>query len=272
MKTRHHPSFVELVEIMHRLRAPGGCPWDAEQTHESLRPYLIEEAYEVLDAIESESDEELRDELGDLLLQIVFHSELAAERGAFTIDDVAAAINRKMIRRHPHVFADTQVSSSSEVSANWSRIKAEERAAKSGDRPHSQLDGVPSALPALHRAHRLGERAAAIGFDWPDASGARAKIDEELAELDAAVASGNETEIAHELGDVLFALASHARLLGQNADNALRGGLARFEKRFRKVEDDFRRAGRDMGSADLTELEAAWQRAKRAEHDPTAPS
>lgn len=256
---------------MHRLRAPGGCPWDAEQTHESLRPYLIEEAYEVLDAIESGSDEELRDELGDLLLQVVFHAEMAAERGAFTVDDVVAAINRKMVRRHPHVFADAPASSSSDVSADWSRIKAEERAAKSGDRPHSQLDGVPRALPALHRAHRLGERAAAVGFDWPDASGARAKVDEELAELDTAVASGDETEIAHELGDVLFALASHARLLGHNADNALRGSLARFEERFRKVEGYFRRTGRDLGSADLKELEEAWQRAKRAKNDPADP-
>lgn len=263
MKTRHE-AFAELVDTMHRLRAPGGCPWDAEQTHASLRPYLVEEAYEVLDAIEGGSDAELCEELGDLLLQVVFHAELAAERESFTIDDVAGAITAKLVRRHPHVFADVELGSSADVASNWTRIKAAERAAKAGDRPASTLDGVPRALPALLRAHRIGERAAGVGFDWPDAAGARAKIDEELAELDAAVAAGREDDVAHELGDVLFALVSHARLLGHNAENTLRSCLERFGERFQGVEREFSDSGRDLDGASLAELEAAWQRAKRA--------
>lgn len=258
-----HESFSKLVDTMHRLRSPGGCPWDAEQTHSSLRQYLLEEAYEVVDAIESGVDDELREELGDLLLQVVFHAELATERRAFGIDEIAETVNAKLIRRHPHVFADASVDSSEDVAANWSKIKAAERAEKAGGgRRPSSLDGVPSGLPALLRAHRLGERASEIGLDWKTPSGARSKVDEELSELDEAVISGNDERIAHEIGDVLFSLASYARLLGQNAETALRAGLSRFDARVRKVEAEFDAAGSDPAEATAEDLDAAWQRAK----------
>lgn len=261
-----HESFSKLVDTMHRLRSPGGCPWDAEQTHSSLRQYLLEEAYEVVEAIESGVDDELREELGDLLLQVVFHAELATERQAFGIDEIADTVNAKLIRRHPHVFADIAVDSSEDVAANWARIKAAERAEKAGgDRRPSALDGVPSGLPALLRAHRLGERASAIGLDWQTPAGARSKVDEELAELDEAVISGDGDRIAHEIGDVLFSLASYARLLGHNTETALRAGLSRFDARVRKVEADFEAAGSDPSEASPEEIEAAWRRAKLQE-------
>src|SRR5262245_61846066 len=203
-------AFEELVRIMHRLRSPGGCPWDGEQTHDSIKPYLIEEAYEVIEAIEARDDRELRGELGDLLLQILFHSEMAAEQGRFTIADVIDAISEKMIRRHPHVFADTQVSGADEVVRNWSRIKAAERQAAADP---SALAGVPRALPALLRAQRLGEKAGHAGFDWADTTGVLAKLREELDELSAAVDAGNRADAEAELGDLLFAATSLARHL-----------------------------------------------------------
>jgi MazG family protein len=254
-------AFEELVRIMHRLRSPGGCPWDGEQTHRSIKPYTIEEAYEVSEAIDSGDDRELCTELGDLLLQIVFHAEMAGERDAFTITDVVAAITDKMVRRHPHVFADVQVSGADEVLRNWSRIKADERRA-SGDT--SALAGVPRAMPALLRAQRLGEKAGHAGFDWTEADGVLAKLREELGELEAAVAAGDRVHAAAELGDLLYAGTSLARHLGTVAEDALNGAADRFSERFRHMEAALTAEGRDVHSASPDELEALWQAAKRA--------
>ncbi len=258
--------LARLVAIMHQLRSPGGCPWDQEQTHDSLRPYLIEEAYEVLSALDDGDDQELRDELGDLLLQVVFHAELAAERGAFAIDDVVAAISDKLERRHPHVFADLELADADAVAANWARIKARERREKSDGPAHpSALDGLPRALPSVLRAHRVGEKAAGIGFDWPQAAPVRAKLDEELSELDRAVELGDQDAIIHELGDVLFTVANYARHLRINADTALEQAVARFERRFRDVEQDLSTRGIDPHEAGAEALELAWERAKERE-------
>lgn len=254
-------TFAGLVAILHRLRAPGGCPWDAEQTHDSLRPYLLEEAYEVLEAIDAGDDAELCDELGDVLLQVVFHAELAQERGAFAIDEVIAGISAKLVRRHPHVFADTSVSSSADVVRNWAAIKQQERAAKPKP-PSSAIDGVPRALPGLARAHRLGEKASSVGFDWSAAQEVREKVAEELAEADAAAASGDVEAFGEEIGDLLFAVASWARLSGVNAETAMEKALAKFSLRFRAVEEELATDGRDMRACSPAELEEAWQRAK----------
>jgi MazG family protein len=255
--------FAELVRILHRLRSPGGCPWDAEQTHDSLRPYLIEEAYEVLEAIDARDDRELRDELGDLLLQVVFHSELASERDAFTIDDVIEGICAKLVRRHPHVFSDLVVGSAAEVERNWAAIKKAERRER-GHAESSAIDGVPRALPGLTRAHRLGEKASSVGFDWTDAAGVRRKIDEELAEADAAAATGSEDALTEEVGDLLFAIASWARISGIHAEVALERALAKFSVRFRALERAMREQQRELHECSAEELEDAWQRAKSA--------
>lgn len=253
--------FADLVGILHRLRSPGGCPWDAEQTHESLKPYLIEEAYEVLEAIDAGDDRELRDELGDLLLQVVFHSELASERRAFEIADVIENVCAKLVRRHPHVFADVAVASSAEVERNWATIKKAERRER-GNASASAIEGVPRALPGLTRAHRLGEKASSVGFDWTTADDVRRKIDEELAEADVAAAAGDAGELAEEIGDLLFAVASWARLSGVHAELALERALAKFSTRFRCLEAEMHLAGRDLGDCSPEELEAAWQQAK----------
>jgi len=253
--------FADLVAILHRLRSPGGCPWDAEQTHESLRPYLIEEAYEVLEALDSGDDRELKDELGDLLLQVVFHSELASERGVFSVGDVIEGICSKLVRRHPHVFADVKVDSSAEVERNWAAIKKLERAER-GNAESSAIDGVPRALPGLTRAHRLGEKAASVGFDWAAAAEARLKIDEELAEADAAAAAHDSEALTDEIGDLLFAITSWARLSGVHAELALEKALGKFSLRFRHLETGLRSEGRDLSRCTPGELDAAWQSAK----------
>lgn len=246
----------ELVEIMQRLLAPDGCPWDREQTLETLRPYVVEEAHEVVDAIDRGAPDELREELGDLLLQIVFQAELARAQGWFGPDDVVGAICEKLVRRHPHVFGEQKVSGTAEVLANWEQIKAKEKAGR------GVLDGVPKALPALLRAARVGEKAARVGFDWPDIAGARAKVDEELAELDAAMQAGERERIEHELGDVLFALVSVARKLDLDAEAALRGTLDRFGQRVRWVEEHVKQQGQDLGALDAAALDRLWQQAK----------
>lgn len=242
---------------MQRLLAPGGCPWDREQTPESLRMYVLEEAHEVVDAIDRGSPQDLRDELGDLLLQIVFQAELARAHGWFGPDDVIASICDKLVRRHPHVFGDVRVSGAAEVVANWEAIKAQEREPGCG-----VLDGVPLALPALLRALRMGEKAAGLGLDWPDAAGARAKLDEEIAELDAAVAGRDPAAARHELGDALFALANHARKLGLDPEAALREALGRFARRVSTVEAAARAVGRAPREMSARELDALWESAK----------
>ena len=254
-------AFEELVRIMHQLRRPGGCPWDGEQTHASIKPYTIEEAYEVAEAIDAGDDRELCTELGDLLLQIVFHAEMASERQAFAITDVIAAISDKMIRRHPHVFADVQVSGADEVLRNWSRIKADERR---GGEDTSALAGVPRAMPALLRAQRLGEKAGHAGFDWTSPAGVLDKLREELGEIEAALRAGDRAAAVDELGDLLYASTSLARHLGAVAEDALNGAADRFTARFRHMEATLGAQQREVHGTQPEELEALWQAAKRA--------
>lgn len=248
-------SLPRLVEVMQRLLGEGGCPWDREQTLETLRPYIVEEAFEVVDAIDRGSPELLREELGDLLMQVVFCSELARAADQFVLDDVIAGIADKLVRRHPHVFGDAKVSGSGEVLANWERIKAEEKKGRGA------LEGVPVAMPALTRAVRIGEKAARVGYDWPDAAGVRAKVDEELRELDAA--ADREAE-ERELGDLLFAIASFARKRALDPEAALRRALDRFSARFAAVEEGAKAEGVRLEALDAEELDRRWQAAKAA--------
>jgi len=252
-------NFERLVAIMHRLRAPGGCPWDAEQTHESIKPYLVEEAYEVLEAIDSGEAEDLCGELGDLLLQVVFHAEMAAETNRFAVADVVDAICAKMVRRHPHVFGDTEVSGAAEVLQNWSKIKAAERKG-SGDQ--SALAGVPRAMPALLRAHRVSEKAASAGFDWTSAADVIAKLHEELGEIETALRNEGPERVAEELGDLLFAATNLARHLGIRSEDALNGATDRFGDRYRKMEALLEDRSQEMGALDETEKNELWREAK----------
>ena len=250
----------ELLEIMARLRdRERGCPWDLEQTFATIAPYTIEEAYEVADAIERGDLGALEEELGDLLLQVVFHAQIAHEQGAFDFERVARGIAAKLVRRHPHVFGDERLAGAAAQAARWEEIKAAEKAA--AGREAGLLDDVPRNLPALSRAVKLGRRAARIEFDWKDAAGARAKVAEELAELDAAIAGGRPERVGHEVGDLLLAVANLARHLGVDAEGALRAANRRFESRFRHVEASVA-AG---GGRSAEELERYWQEAKAAE-------
>ena len=257
-------SLPELVELMQRLLAPDGCPWDREQTLETLRTFVIEEAHEVVDAIDRGSPDALREELGDLLLQIVFQSEIGRNKGWFGPDDVVHGIVTKMVSRHPHVFGPDagRLTTGEEVLAEWEQRKARERAAK-GKGDKGALDGVPRSMPALLRATRVGEKAGRFGFDWPDVGAVRAKVDEELRELDEAAESGDATRMEEELGDVLFALASWARHRKLDPESALRGSLDRFSKRFSSVEKQARESGKDLASMTPTELDALWVEAKK---------
>jgi len=257
-------SLARLIDIMARLRAPGGCPWDREQTPESLRPYMVEEAYEVLDAIDRGDLDAQRDELGDVLLQVVFHAEIAAERGQFRLADVARAIADKLVRRHPHVFADVQVRDADEVVRNWQRIKAEERRAAGRDTAGGALASVPTALPALARAQQVGEKLAHVGFDWPDLAAVLAKVEEERRELDQAVRSGDRDGAQRELGDLLLTLASVARHLDVQAEMALRDATARLVARVGHVEAAARASGRALDSLDDAERDRLWDAAKDA--------
>lgn len=256
----------KLLDIMARLRNPeSGCPWDLEQDFASLAPYTIEEAYEVVDAIRREDLDSLRDELGDLLLQVVFHSQVAEEAGAFSFDDVAAGIADKMVRRHPHVFGSNEEISRGAVAGSWERIKAGERAA-SKPADLSVLEGIAAALPSLKRAEKLGKRAAGVGFDWPDRAGPMAKIEEELRELEDAMNEGNAAHEAEELGDLLFAIANLARHLDIDPEEALAAANSKFERRFRQMEQAVRATGADVSTLDLEVLEAHWQTQKSTGH------
>lgn len=263
--------FARLVEIIARLRAPDGCPWDRAQTPQTLRPYLVEETYEVLDALDAEDWTELQKELGDVLLQVVLHAQLMAEAGRFGIADVVETIAEKMVRRHPHVFGDATADSPDEVSRNWARIKAAEKRAKAGtgtdDVQRSVLDGVPASAPALIQAQRLGEKAAKVGFDWPSVVEVFDKVAEESrelsAEIDHADADNRKQAIEHELGDLLFTLTSLARHLDLDAESALRKANAHFGRRFRFVEAQLARGGEDVYATSAPRLEALWQAAKQ---------
>jgi MazG family protein len=258
-----------LVGLMQRLLAPDGCPWDREQTLETLVPYLIEETYEVIDALAEGTVEDHREELGDLLLQVVFQAELRHAQGKFGIDDVARGIVEKLVYRHPHVFGTVKAQTSEEALASWARLKAEQKAAKaetaSGTataKPTSALDGIPRSAPALVRAARAGEKAGAVGFDWPDARGPREKIDEELGELDRAIAGGDRAEMNAELGDVLFAVVNLARKLNLDPESALRAATQRFGQRFAHMEEAARASQRAVSQLSLDEQNALWEAAK----------
>lgn len=247
-----------LRAIMHRLRAPGGCPWDAEQTHGSLVPNLIEEAYETVDAIQRCDMKHLEEELGDLLLQVVFHSELAEEAGNFDLNDVARGICDKLIRRHPHVFGDRTANDPEAVLKQWDEIKREEKG--DGHRPY--LHGVGKGLPALLRASKLQKKAAKVGFDWPTQRGVLAKIREEVQELEAAVDAQDLKAVDEELGDLLFSVVNLARFRKLDPEVVMAAANAKFERRFGAMEERLRRAGRTLESATLDEMEDAWQAVK----------
>ncbi|WP_340119027.1 nucleoside triphosphate pyrophosphohydrolase [Pelagibius sp. 7325] len=260
-----------LLAVMARLRDPaGGCPWDLEQSFATIAPYTIEEAYEVADAIEQNDMAALKDELGDLLLQVVFHARMAEEAGHFAFDDVAAAIGDKMVSRHPHVFADQHAATPDDVKVTWESRKEAERAAKArrngGGEALSALDGVTAALPALLRAEKLQKRAARVGFDWPEVEQVFAKLDEELGEIRAEiVADGGHDRLEDEVGDLLFVVANLARHLKVDPETALRRANAKFERRFRAMEAALAAVGEQAGDQSLEDLEELWQAAKRAE-------
>jgi MazG family protein len=261
--SRAQAAVERLLSIMERLRGPQGCPWDREQTLRTLRPYVLEETYEVLEAIDAGDAREHCAELGDLLLQIVFQAQLRKEEGAFEFADVANAISDKLVSRHPHVFGDADAKDADAVLRQWAALKREENRKKGGG--ESVLEGVPREMPALARADRLTEKASRIGFDWPDAAGAREKLSEELGELDEAIARGDRDAIEHELGDTLFAAANLSRKLGVPPEEALRGTLARFIARFHHVERELARRGVGHGQATLAEMDALWDEAKSLE-------
>lgn len=252
-----HHTWEELVEIMTRLRAC--CPWDREQTHESLLPYLVEEAHEVVEAVDERDPKKLYEELGDLLLQIVFHSQIAAERGQFTVADVIDALANKMIRRHPHVFGDASISTSQEQMRSWELIKTQEAAIKHRE---SLLDGIPKSLPSLLGSQRIQEKASTVGFDWPRTDGVVEKLDEEIRELRVAVDGGGAAQIREELGDVLFTIVNLARRLGVDAEAALRSANAKFRERFAAMERMAGGGATALAGRSLDDLDVLWKRAK----------
>ncbi|MBL9010232.1 MAG: nucleoside triphosphate pyrophosphohydrolase [Alphaproteobacteria bacterium] len=256
--------IADLLALMARLRAPeGGCPWDREQTFATIAPYTVEEAYEVADAIEQGDMAALRDELGDLLFQVVFHARMAEEAGHFAFADVVAAIEAKMVRRHPHVFAGAAPRTAAEQTVDWEVIKAAERAAKPAGPAQGILDDVPRTLPALPRALKLQQRAARVGFDWPDAGHVFAKLDEEIGEVKAALAEGAPPEaVEAELGDVLFVVANLARKLGHDPEKALATTNLKFVKRFKKIEELLQIKGETPATSTLEEMDALWDQAK----------
>jgi tetrapyrrole methylase family protein/MazG family protein len=270
-KTTRKPTgrlFEDLVAVQARLRAPGGCPWDREQTHATLKTYLIEEAYEVLDALEKGDARELKEELGDLLLQVLFHADLALEAGHFDISDVVTGIQDKLIRRHPHVFGDVKVKSSSEVLRNWAQLKAAEKnaAAKDDAQPKplvpSVLDGIPRSLPALLEAYQMTRRAAQVGFDWELVEGIFAKMREEIAELQVALEASDRRSAEAEIGDILFVAVNLARFLGFDPEVALKYSNLKFKSRFQDMENEALRSGQRLSQLSKEELEVLWEAAK----------
>ncbi len=252
-----------LTDIMSRLRSAEGCPWDREQSLESLKQHLIEECYELVDAIDSGDVERHKDELGDILLQVLFQSQIRKEEGSFAFDDVAKGLAEKLIRRHPHVFGDAKADTPAEVLQRWEKIKAGERKEKKSF-AFGMLDGVPRSLPALMKAQRVQGRAARVGFDWTDVNDVIAKIEEELAEVKEAVAIGNEDEVRGEIGDLLFAVVNLSRFRGMNAEEALEETVVRFGRRFAEMERRIGQSGRALSDCSLSDMEVEWQAAKLA--------
>jgi MazG family protein len=269
--------FERAVSIMAKLRGPGGCPWDREQTFDSIKPYTLEEAYEVLEAIDNRDWDELRGELGDLLLQVLFYSQMAQEENRFSIDDVLDRLSNKLIHRHPHVFGDVTAETSADVLRNWEALKAEEKqkrleagggkSAKPQD-PESVLAGVSSAIPALLEAHKLSSRAAHVGFDWPEIGGLFEKLEEETSELKEGLGDMSEQRqhrLEEEVGDLFFVLVNIARYLSLDPESALKKTNRKFRRRFQWMEEQLRNSGRTPQAANLEELESLWQEAKRLE-------
>ncbi|OGK98954.1 MAG: nucleoside triphosphate pyrophosphohydrolase [Candidatus Rokubacteria bacterium RIFCSPLOWO2_02_FULL_73_56] len=261
--------FERLLDTMAHLRGPHGCPWDRAQTRASLKPFLIEEAYEVLEAIETGQDRHLREELGDLLLQVVFHARLAEELDEFRMSDVLRGLIDKLMRRHPHVFRDASATTPEAVVVQWEALK--QREAEAEGRPRSVIDGVPRSLPSLLRAQRLQSKAARVNFDWPDARAAWEKVEEEMRETAEALAEGDAARVREELGDVLFSLVNVARLSEIDAEDALQGAIEKFRRRFAGMEADLVARGTSVGQAPQDELERSWETAKRQERDTREP-
>jgi nucleoside triphosphate diphosphatase len=259
--SKENQGFDRLMSIMHRLRAPGGCPWDAEQTHDSLKRYLVEECYEVIEAIDTKDAGHLKEELGDLMLQPVFHAAIAEEAGEFTMDDVLDTVCDKLIRRHPHVFGDQVVTSASEQVENWERIKKSEK----GEERRSALSGVPPQLPALLKAQKITEKAARVGFDWEHVDQVFAKVLEELKEFEETMAAGDQERMEAELGDLLFAIVNLGRFLALDPEEALRKTITRFSRRFSHVEETLHAGGRRLQDASLAEMDQLWDEAKELE-------
>ncbi len=253
--------FQKLLNIMEKLRGDGGCPWDKEQTRESLKPFIIEEAYELIEAIESGDPEKMKEELGDLLFQIVFQCQVAKERKEFDISDVIEMISKKMVKRHPHVFGEAECRTSAEVIVQW-----EEQKKLEGKRRESILEGVPEALPSLLRAHRLQNRAASVGFDWDKVGDALKKLDEEVKEFKKALETKEKNEIGEELGDILFMLVNVSRFIGVNPEDALRKTIAKFISRFRYIEMKAADNGRKLSDMTLSEMDKLWEEAKDKGH------
>jgi MazG family protein len=266
--TRLGNLFEDLVAVQARLRAPGGCPWDREQTHLTLRTYLIEESYEVLDAIEKGSSQDLAEELGDLLLQVLFHADMARETGAFDISHVIRGIHDKMVRRHPHVFGNVKAETSGEVLKNWAQLKAKEKQASSAKGTTSQnpapsaLDGVPRNLPALLEAYQMTRRAAQVGFDWERVEGIFEKLEEETAELRTGLTASNRRAIEEEVGDLLFSVVNLARFLGLDPEVTLKHSNLKFKMRFHEMEREASHSGEPLSDLSKEKLEQLWEAAK----------
>lgn len=258
-------SFRKLVDVMARLRSEGGCEWDRVQDHRSLRQYLLEEAHEVIDAIDAGNPEMLREELGDLLFQVIFHSRIAEEAGDFGIDDVLETVSEKMVRRHPHVFGNAVADSPEAVVRQWEKIKETVEGKGSG----SKLDGIPRSFPSMLRASKLSTKASRAGFDWTEASQVLAKVREETAEVEEAMAEGDKEAVEREIGDLLFSIVNLGRFLDVNPEIALMGANDRFERRFREMEKIAASSGNDIGNSDFETLDRLWEAAKKATDTPS---
>jgi tetrapyrrole methylase family protein / MazG family protein len=248
-------AFRSLLDIVRRLRGPGGCPWDREQTHASMKPYLLEETYEVLETIDEENGDQLAEELGDLLLQIVFHASIAEENGLFSMDDVVKGINAKLVRRHPHVFGNADIRTSEEQTAHWEKLKKEEGKA-------SALDGVPRSAPALLKAYRVQQKAAAVGFDWEKTDQVWEKVQEEVSEFGEALQERHQEKMEEEFGDLLFALVNLSRFVKINPEDAARRSTDKFIRRFRRLEQVFKDRGKSMRESTLEEMDKVWNQIK----------
>lgn len=258
--------FMRLVEIMARLRAPGGCPWDREQTHESLKKYMVEEAYEACDAIDSGEDRQIAEELGDVLLQVVFHAQVASEEKRFTIEDVLDAINTKLVSRHPHVFGELKLDNSEQVLQHWESFKVREKQER-----QSILDGIPRDLPALLKAHRIQERVARVGFDWEKVEDVFCKVKEELREFEEACYSQEDDRIEDELGDLFFAVVNVARFLEKDPEAALQRTIRKFTRRFNYIEQQVKQSGQDLQSVSLEVMDKYWEESKKSGEGQQAP-